>query len=148
VLKHMYPKADIPVIQLSLNMKAPPEYHVLLGKELSRLREKGVLILGSGNLVHNLKRIRWESDAKPYDWALEFNSWLISKLSVGEYDEILNDFHRTEAGKLSIPTLDHYYPLHYILGASDSADALNIEYEEIQNGSISMLSFSYNSQRA
>jgi 4,5-DOPA dioxygenase extradiol len=141
VLRHLYPQADIPVLQLSLNMAEPPEYHVRLGQQLSPLRDKGVLILGSGNLVHNLRRLRWEPEAKPYDWAVEFDSWLKHKISDRDFDAVLNHFHDTTAGKVSVPTLDHYYPLHYILGAADDRDALKFEYEEIQNGSISMRSF-------
>lgn len=142
VLRHMYPKADIPVLQLSLHMEQPPEYHIQLGRELSKLRDKGILILGSGNLVHNLRTIRWEPNAKPYDWALEFDEWIKQKLVNRDFSAVLNDFHKSQAGKLSIPTLEHYYPLHYILSASDEKDMLKFEYEEMQNGSISMRSLS------
>jgi 4,5-DOPA dioxygenase extradiol len=141
VLRHLYPEADIPVLQLSLNMAEPPEYHVKLGEQISKLRDKGILILGSGNLVHNLHKIRWESDAKPYDWAIEFDEWLKKKISERDFGAVLNDFHRSTAGTLSVPTLDHYYPLHYILGAADDRDELKFEYEEVQNGSISIRSF-------
>ncbi len=141
VLRHLYPQADIPVLQLSLHMAQPPEYHYKLGQELSMLRDKGILILGSGNLVHNLHQIRWEPNAKPYDWAVEFDEWLKRKLSDRDFSAVINDFHRTKAGNLSVPTLDHYYPLHYILGAADDRDELKFEYEELQNGSISMRSF-------
>jgi 4,5-DOPA dioxygenase extradiol len=142
VLKHMYPKADVPVLQLSLYMQQPPEYHVQLGRELSKLRDKGVLIVGSGNLVHNLRQIRWEPNAPPHDWALEYDQWLNQKLKDRDFDAVLYDFHKSEAGKLSVPTLDHYYPVHYILGAADNGDEFKTEYEEIQNGSISMRCFS------
>lgn len=142
VLRHLYPKADIPVLQLSLHMEKPNQYHVELGKELSKLRDKGVLILGSGNLVHNLRNIRWEPNAKPYDWAIEYDEWLKSRLQEKDFSAVLNDYHNTAAGKLSIPTMEHYYPLHYILGAADKSDEIKFEYEELQNGSISMRSFS------
>lgn len=142
VLRHIYPKADIPVLQLSLHMEKPNAYHIEVGNELSKLRDKGILIIGSGNLVHNLGKIRWEENAKPFDWASEFDEWLKVKLQDKDYASVLNDYHKTEAGKLSIPTLEHYYPLHYILGASDKSDNLKFEYEELQNGSISMRSFS------
>lgn len=141
VLRHLYPAADIPVLQLSLYMAQPPEYHFKLGQQLSKLRDAGILILGSGNLVHNLRQIRWEPNARPYDWAVEFDEWLKKKLSERDFSAVLNDFHRSEAGNQSVPTLDHYYPLHYILGAADDRDELNFEYEELQNGSISMRSF-------
>jgi 4,5-DOPA dioxygenase extradiol len=142
VLRHLYPKADIPVLQLSLYMEQGPEYHFKLGQELSKLRDKGILILGSGNLVHNLRTIRWEPNAKPFDWALEYDEWLKTKLSEKDFASVLYQFHQTQAGKLSIPTMEHYYPLHYVLGAADPKDELRFEYEEMQNGSISMRSFS------
>lgn len=142
VLRHMYPLADIPVLQLSIDMRQPAEYHMNLGQQLSKLRDKGVLILGSGNLVHNLRQIRWEADAKPFDWAVEFDEWIKNKIVNGDFNSAIKDFHTTTAGKLSVPTLDHYLPLHYILGASDTKDQLKFEYEEMQNGSISMRSFS------
>lgn len=142
VLRHMYPDAHIPVLQLSLNMKQPIEYHIRLGHELTKLRDKGILIIGSGNLVHNLRTIRWEPEAQPYDWALEFDEWLKTKLNDRDFSTVLNDFHKTKAGQLSIPTLEHYLPLHYVLGAADAKDKLSFEFEEMQNGSISMRSFS------
>lgn len=140
VLRHIYPEANIPVLQLSIYMAQPPEYHVKLGQQLSQLRDKGVLILGSGNLVHNLRQIHWEPNAKPFDWAVEFDEWLKKKLVERDFKAVLNDFHNTTAGKLSVPTLDHYYPLHYILGATNDRDELTFAYEELQNGSISMRS--------
>lgn len=141
VLRHLYPDANIPVLQLSLDMTQPPEYHANLGRQISQLRDKGVLILGSGNLVHNLRQIRWEPNAKPYDWAIEFDEWFKKKLIDRDFKAVMNDFHNSKAGNLSIPTLDHYYPLHYILGAANDHDELKFEYEELQNGSISMRSF-------
>ncbi len=140
ILRHMYPLADIPVLQLSLNISQPPDYHFNLGKQLSKLRDRGVLLLGSGNLVHNLQQIRWEPKAKPWEWAIKFDEWLKKKLLERDFSAVLNDFHSSPEGKLSIPTLDHYYPIHYILGAANDRDELKFEYEEIQNGSISMLS--------
>lgn len=142
VLRHMFPKADVPSLQLSLNIKQPPEYHSQLGAQLSQLRDKGVLILGSGNLVHNLRMIRWQPGANAFDWAIEFDSWIKKKLLERDFKAVMNDFHKTEAGRLSVPTMDHYYPVHYILGAADEKDKLQFEYEEMQNGSISMRSFS------
>lgn len=143
VLRHMYPDADIPVMQLSIYMSRPPEYHVKLGEELAKLREKGVLIVGSGNIVHNLRRISWEANAAPYDWALEFDEWIKEKLVKRDFKAIQDDFLKSEAGKLSNPSLDHYYPMLYILGAANKDDELKFEYEEIQNASISMRCFSF-----
>ncbi|MCM2348658.1 MAG: 4,5-DOPA dioxygenase extradiol [Bacteriovoracaceae bacterium] len=143
VLRHLYPEADIPVMQLSVYMTQPPEYHMKLGQELAKLREKGVLIVASGNIVHNLRRIRWEHNVAPYDWAIEFDEWIKQKLLARDFKALQNDFLNTEAGKLSNPSLDHYYPLLYILGASNNKDELRFEYEEIQNASVSMRCFSF-----
>lgn len=143
VLRHMYPDANIPVMQLSIYMSQPPEYHLKLGQELAKLREKGILIVGSGNIVHNLRKIRWENNPTPYDWALEFDDWTKQKLLGRDFKALQNDFLKMEAGKLSVPSMDHYYPLLYVLGASNPKDELSFEYEEIQNASISMRSFSF-----
>lgn len=143
VLRHMYPEADIPVLQLSIYMEQPPEYHVKLGEELRKLREKGVLIVGSGNIVHNLRRIVWDANAKPYDWALEFDQYVKSKLEQRDFKALQDDVLKSEAGRLSIPTPDHWYPLLYTIGASDKNDSMKFEYEEMQNGSISMRCVSF-----
>lgn len=143
VLRHMYPNADVPVIQMSLDMARPPEYLFSIGRQLSTLRDQGVLILGSGNLVHNLRRISWETHAKPYDWAVEFDAWTKSRLEARDFSALIKDYHRTEAGRLSIPTMDHYLPVHYILGASDAQDELCFEFEELHNASIAMRTFGF-----
>lgn len=142
VLRHLYPDAGIPVVQLSIDLSQPPEYHYELGKQLQSLRTAGVLIVGSGNIVHNLRRIRWESEAKPYDWAIEFDEWVKARLLAGDYESLVKDALKTEAGRLSVPTPDHYLPLLCVLGAAATRDALRFEYEEIQNASISMRCFS------
>lgn len=143
VLRHMYPKADVPVLQLSIDLSQPAEYHFDLGQQLSQLRDKGVLLLGSGNVVHNLRQIRWEPNAKPYDWAVEFDNWFKQKLLSRDFKALIKDFHNSTAGQLSVPTLDHYLPLHYILGAANETDELKFEFEELQNGSISMRTFQF-----
>lgn len=143
VLKHVYPQANIPVVQLSLDMTKPAEYHFELGKKLQTLRHQGVLILGSGNVVHNLRRISWEEQAKPFDWSVEFDEWIKAKSMDRDFKSIVSHATDSEAGKLSIPTPDHYYPLMYILGAADSKDQLTFDVEGIQNASISMRSFRF-----
>jgi 4,5-DOPA dioxygenase extradiol len=143
VLRHMYPAADVPVLQMSLNMARSPEYHFNIGQQLSKLRDQDVLIIGSGNLVHNLRRIDWNTHAKPHDWAVEFDAWLKIKLDARDFAALIKDYHKTEAGKLSIPTMDHYLPLHYILGATTSKDELHFEFEELHNASISMRTFGF-----
>lgn len=143
VLKHMYPQADVPVLQMSLYMARAPQYHFHIGQQLSKLRDQGVLILGSGNLVHNLRRMDWNTHTKPHEWAIEFDAWLKTKIEARDFPALMKDFHNTEAGKLSIPTMDHFLPLHYILGAADSKDELRFEFEEIHNAAISMRTFGF-----
>ncbi len=143
VLRHMYPKAEVPVIQMSLYMARTPEYHLKIGQQLSKLRDQGILIIGSGNLVHNLRKIDWNTYAKPHSWAIESDMWFKYSLEARNFSALTNDFHKTEAGKLSIPTMDHFLPLHYILGASDSKDELIFEFEEIHNASIAMRTFGF-----
>ncbi len=143
VLRHMYPKADVPVLQMSLYMARSPEYHFHIGQQLSKLRDQGVLILGSGNLVHNLRLMNRTTHAKPHDWALEFDAWLKEKIEARDFSALIKNFHLIEAGKLSIPTMDHFLPVHYILGAADSKDELRFEFEEIHNAAISMRTFGF-----
>jgi len=138
ILKHIYPHADIPVVQLSLDMSQPASYHFELGKQLQFLRKQGVLIMGSGNIVHNLGEIEWDSTAKPYDWAIEFDEWMKKNLNDRNFKSIYSDYEKTSAGKLSVPTPDHFYPLMYVLGASNNTDTLKFDFEGFQNASISM----------
>lgn len=140
VLRHMYPGADVPVLQLSIHIEQPSEYHFLLGQQLRSLRDEGILIVGSGNIVHNLRRIRWEADAAPFDWAVEFDTWVKERLLARDTKTLVTHATSSDAGRLSIPTPDHWYPFLYILGCADESDELHFDYEEIQNGSISMRS--------
>lgn len=141
VLTHLYPKAQIPVVQLSLDRKKSLRQHFELGKKLKKLREQGVLIIGSGNIVHNLFHIDWDSDAPPYEWCLKFDQWVKTQLVNRNFDALIDQALDSKEGRLSIPTLDHYLPLLYILGAADEADQLVFEFEGYQNASMSMRSF-------
>lgn len=138
VLKHVYPKADVPVLQLSISADEPSEYHYQLGQKLRTLRDRGVLIIGSGNITHNLGRISWQVDAKPFEWAVEFDEWVKERLIKRDDESLVRDFLSTQAGKMSVPTAEHYYPLLYVLGAADPLEAMRFEYEAIQHASISM----------
>ncbi|HVW10475.1 MAG TPA: 4,5-DOPA dioxygenase extradiol [Bryobacteraceae bacterium] len=138
VLRHMYPAADIPVLQLSLNIVQGPEFHFALGEKLKYLRHEGILIIGSGNIVHNLRRIDFADNARPFDWAIEFDAWVKQRLEDRDYNAIVHDARRSQAGKLSIPTPEHWYPILYALGAADNAEPLRFEHEGIENASISM----------
>jgi len=138
VLKHMYPDADVPVVQLSLDMSRPSGFHFELGSKLRALREQGVLIVGSGNIVHNLRRIDFNEGAKPFDWAVEFDEWVKKRILERDFASLRDQATATPAGKLSVPTPDHWYPLLYVLGASDPSEELRFEHEGIDHGSISM----------
>ena len=139
VLKLMYPEAVIPVFQMSIDINKPATYHYQLAKELSDLRKKGILIIGSGNIVHNLGRVDFaDINAKPYDWALEFDSFVKTAID-SRNDGTLLDYQKSgNAATLAVPTPDHYYPLIYILGLSEKNEKVTYPYEGIQHASVSM----------
>lgn len=142
VLVQMYPEADIPVVQLSIDMSEPLSFHLELGKTLAALREQGVMILGSGNIVHNLRRLDWHNHSG-YEWAIEFDEWVKDKLLQRDFGALADEVLNTQAGQWSVPTPDHYIPLLYAVGASDPEDTLQFETEGLDLGSISMRSFSF-----
>jgi 4,5-DOPA dioxygenase extradiol len=117
VLVRMYPKADVPVVQLSLNAYLDPKKHFEIGKELSQLRKEGVLILGSGNIVHNLMLMRMQG--APYDWAVEFDKFAKGRLERQDFDSLIN-YDSEKSSRLAVPTNEHYLPLLYAAGASES----------------------------
>ena len=119
-------------------MTQPSEFHFSLGQKLNHLREEDILIVGSGNIVHNLRRLNFADDAPPFDWAIEFDIWVKQRLLDGDFKSIVHDARASAAGRLSIPTPDHWYPFLYALGAADKSDVLRFEYEGIENSSISM----------
>jgi 4,5-DOPA dioxygenase extradiol len=135
----MYPEADIPVIQLSLDRKKTPREHVALAKKLLPLRDEGVLIIGSGNIVHNLSLLRWHDDT-PYPWASEFNALATELISAGEIDKLVDYQLLGEMALLSIPTNEHYLPLLYSLSLRTSEDPVAIFANQVVLGSISMQS--------
>lgn len=139
VLKHVYPGANIPVLQLSLHLEAPPSYHYELGKKLRFLREEGVLIVGSGNVVHNLRRMDWSETAAPAAWAQEFGQWVKGRLETRDDLALVNDPLKCDAGRLSVPTWEHYLPLLYALGAA-SGEKVSYLFEGIHHAAIDMLS--------
>lgn len=141
VLRHMFPKADVPVFQLSIDYTKPPQYHYNLAQEFKKLRNSGVLIVGSGNIVHNLYQISFDENAKPLDWAVAFDETVKTKLQTRDYDDLIDYSSLGRAAQLSIPTNDHYLPMLYSLGVSDKSEDLTFVYEEIQNASISMRCF-------
>jgi 4,5-DOPA dioxygenase extradiol len=143
VLAHMYPEAEVPVIQLSIDGTQPAAFHFDVGRRLAPLRDEGVLILGSGNVVHNLRAMRREEDARPFDWALEFNDWLRERLLARDAQAIVNPMQSGDAARLAIPTPEHYLPLIYIVGAAAENDKLEVLTDGIDLGSVSMLSVAF-----
>jgi 4,5-DOPA dioxygenase extradiol len=143
ILRHMYPEADIPVLQLSIDGTRHDEHHFDLGRRLMPLRDQGILILGSGNIVHNLNLINWDAGAPPYPWAVQFDNWVAACLEKREFKPLYDDILSSEAARLSIPTPEHYRPLLYVLGAVDGDDTLRVEHEGIEHGSISMRCISF-----
>ena len=143
VLCKMYPEADIPVYQLSVDATASAETHFQIGKEISSLREQGVLIFGSGNVVHNLGRINWEMDGGEL-WAVDFDGFIKEKIIRREYEDVINYKNAGESSKLAFVTPDHFYPLLYILGTSKDDDKLSIFNDSCVMGSLSMTSYLFN----
>lgn len=140
VLRHLYPRADVPVMQLSLHLEQPAHYHYQLGQELKRLRSEGVLILGSGNIVHNLRMINWTESAAPYPWAEKFDQWSREMIETRNDEALVQDYLKTDAGKLSVPTPEHYLPLLYVLGAAGKEEKVKFLFDAIHHSSISMRS--------
>lgn len=143
VIKHLYPKADIPVIQLSIDYTQPAAYHFELAKQLQTLREKGVLIIGSGNIIHNLKLVDWANFDKEdygYDWAIEARATMNKLLLSGDYSPLLNYEKQGAAFKLAIPSPDHFLPLIYTLGLQKKNETIEIFNDKLMAGSLSMTS--------
>jgi 4,5-DOPA dioxygenase extradiol len=143
VLKHLYPEADVPVIQLSLDYYQSAQYHYDLAKELSSLRKKGVLIIGSGNMVHNLRLVGWERINEPgfgYDWAIEANEKMIKSILSNDHKALINYKSQGKAFDLAIPTPEHYLPLLYCLAVREQDDEVNIFNDKAVGGSLTMTS--------
>ncbi|GMU85848.1 MAG: dioxygenase [Ignavibacteriales bacterium] len=140
VVKEMFPDAKIPVLQLSIDYKKPAEYHYELAKELASLRKKGVLILGSGNMVHNLRMIGWDMPDSGFDWAEEINEVMKNKITTRDHKALINYENLGSAAKLAIPTPDHYYPLIYTLGLQEQNDETVIFNDKAVMGSVTMTS--------
>jgi 4,5-DOPA dioxygenase extradiol len=157
VLAHVYPDANVPVVQLSLDAGQPPRYHYELGARLAALRDEGVLIVGSGNVVHNLGRIQWAEDAKPYDWATRFNEKVRAYLAAREYQALIDYASLGEIAnatslsrgprldpigddaRLCVPTPEHYLPLLYVTATQGKDETVSLPVDGIELGSIGML---------
>jgi len=144
VMKHLFPNAEVPVVQLSIDMTREPQWHYDIGKALQPLRDQGVLIIGSGNVVHNLRQIDFQNESAVFPWAKTFNDHVHECIQLRNHQPLIDytqgDSTLRHCALLSVPTPDHYYPLLYVLGASDANDAIEIVLDKVVLGSISMLS--------
>jgi 4,5-DOPA dioxygenase extradiol len=144
VLCHVFPNADVPVVQLSIDETQPAAFHLELGKRLTPLRDEGILICGSGNLVHNLHTYAWGKHMpEPYDWAVRFETTARELMQRGAFEPLVNYETLGRDALLSIPTPDHYLPLLYVLGAARETDTISFPVEGVDGGSISMLTISF-----
>jgi len=142
VVRHMYPEAKIPVLQLSIDYTKPPQYHYDLAKELYQLRKKGVLIIGSGNMVHNLRMVSWSkmNENYGYDWALQMNETFKELILNGDHKPLINYESLGAESRLAIPTPEHYLPLLYSLGLKRSNDSISFFNDKAMAGSLTMTS--------
>lgn len=138
VLRHMWPGADVPVFELSLDMSAPLQAHWDLGARLAPLRDEGVLVAGSGNIVHNLGRVVWEDAAPAYPWAEEFDAWVADALERGDEGALVHYERGGMAARLAVPTTEHYLPLLYPAAMRAEDDAVTFPHTGIDMASVSM----------
>lgn len=142
VLIKMYPKADIPMVQLSIDSTQPAAWHMEMGRKLAALRDEGIMLVASGNVVHNLRTARWQGESQPYPWAESFNQYVKDNLSWrGDIEKHpLVNYLSHEGGSLSNPTAEHFLPLLYVLGSWDGKEPISTPVEGIEMSSLSMLS--------
>ena len=145
IVRHMYPQANIPVLQLSIDYTKGAQYHYRLAEELYALRKKGVLIIGSGNMVHNLRMAAWSrlNDSFGYDWALTINDKFKSLISEGNHKALVNYEQLGKEAELAIPTPEHYLPLIYTLGLKGSQDNVSFFNDKTVGGSLTMTSVKF-----
>lgn len=143
VIKHLYPEANVPVFQMSIDYTKPASYHYELAKQLASLRDKGVLIIGSGNIIHNLRLVDFANmhkDNYGYDWAVEARASINNYLQNGNYEPLIQYEKQGQAWQLAIPTPDHYFPLLYVLGLQGKGETLSLFNDKLLAGSLSMTS--------
>ncbi len=143
VIKHLYPAADVPVIQMSLDYTQAPQYHYDLAKELAALRKKGVLIIGSGNMVHNLRLVAWDKMNQPdyaYDWAAEASATMKKYILNGDFQQLINYRSQGKSFELSIPSPEHYLPLLYTLALKKENEKISVFNDKAVAGSLTMTS--------
>ncbi len=146
VVRHMYPEARIPVLQLSIDYTKGAQYHYDLAKELGKLRRKGVLIIGSGNMVHNLRMVAWDKlneESYGYDWALQMNATFKELIGNGSHDKLIRYESLGREAQLAIPTPDHYWPLLYTLGLKGKGEDVQFFNDKAVGGSLTMTSVQF-----
>ena len=146
VVRHMYPLANIPVLQLSIDYTKDAQFHYDLAKEIYALRKKGVLIIGSGNMVHNLRMVAWDKLDEPeygYDWAVQMNDSFKKMITEGNHDQLIHYQKLGKAAMLSIPTPEHYLPLIYTLGLQGKDEAVSFFNDKAVGGSLTMTSVKF-----
>lgn len=148
VLKKAYPKADVPVVQLSLDMTKPEAWHYELATRLRPLRDEGYLIMGSGNIVHNLGVLQWSDSAVPYPWAVRFNDYVKDRIAARAFGDLFEIRSQGADAQLAVPSMDHYLPLLYVLGSSDAADDIQFLSDDIVFSSLGMTSLFVESRSA
>lgn len=140
VLCHAFPDADVPVVQISIDETQPASFHYELGSRLAPLREEGILVMGSGNLVHNVQTYAWGRHAvEPFDWAVRFERKARERMLAGEHGPLVEYESLGRDAMLSVPTPDHYLPLLYVLGLREEGEPVSFPVEGVDGGSISML---------
>jgi 4,5-DOPA dioxygenase extradiol len=141
VLVHAYPEADVPVVQLSMDLSKDPAAHWQIGRRLRELRDEGVLIVGTGNIVHNLRAMDWEHpDAPAYPWAKRFNDTMLAAVAADQPEVVIDFAALGDAARLSVPSPDHFWPLLYVLGARHDGEAAEFVPNFIHHRSLSMTS--------
>ncbi|MBF9042066.1 4,5-DOPA dioxygenase extradiol [Rhodobacterales bacterium HKCCE4037] len=146
VLKFLYPGADVPVFQVSIDMSKGLDYQLEIGRSLSELRNRGVLILGSGNVVHNLRAVQWGKGAKPHDFALEFDALFAEKLEARDFTALSDQVGLGTLLQMAHPSVDHYLPALTVAGASDAGDDLTFMTDSIDLASVSMRSYVFHAR--
>lgn len=142
VIKHLYPNADIPVIQMSIDYSKPARYHYELAKEINILRNKGILIIGSGNMVHNLRLVAWNklNEQYAFDWAIEANEMMKHYILTGDHQKLIDFKSQGKAFELAIPTPEHYLPLLYALALKEESETVSLFNDKPVGGSLTMTS--------
>ena len=140
VFRHVYPDADVPIVQISIDETQPAAFHFEIGRRLAPLREEGILIAGSGNLVHNLHAYAWgQHMPTPYDWAVRFEALAKDLMLMGDFEPLINYERLGREALMAIPTPDHYLPLLYVMGACRKNEKVTFPVEGVDGGSVSML---------